>query len=357
MAIHTFTLGTKPLNKKKYRHIRNHLLVLMGNNAAEKTKGHDNQYRMKGFRGVTITLDTKTIYRIELTVNPVILLGGGYADLFIATDETMCALADNINALLYQIGSSDSFEDLCLSRIDCTIDVSMPSQEDITELIQCVQQTKLRAGYEQESFNHKFRNYREKNKHSFRAKCHDVCLTIYDKSFQLQEEGIMRQENIPPNRLRIEAAFYNGALQRILNGHLGATVYDCQLGTKIMYFSDLSIRLILKYVNLILSPGRYMRFDLAKEEIEKCNFNKMTKELMIAFLYEVSRHYKEGVDGAIMDCGLFRNRANSLLRRFRELDLNPVTLPIRSEVQQLPSIAQLMIEEMSAWPRHADSSN
>ncbi len=357
MAIHTFTLGTKPLGKKKYRHIRDRLLVLVKDNIIEKTKNHGSQYRMKGFRGVTITLNTKTIYRIELTVNPVILLGGGYADLFTATDETMRLLSDNINALLSQIGSSDSFEDLCLSRIDCTMDVSMPSQEDIAELIRCVQQTKLRAGYERESFNNKFRDYREKNKHSFRARCNDVCLTIYDKSFQLQEEGIMRREDIPPNRLRIETAFYNGSLQRVLNDHLDATVYDCQLGTKIMYFSDLSIQLILKYVNLILSPGRYMRFDLAKEEIEQSNFKKMTKELMIAFLYEVSRHHKAGVDGAIMDCDLLRDRADPLLSRFRELDLNPVTLPIRSEVQQLPSIAQLMIEEMSAWPRHADSSN
>lgn len=357
MAIHTFTLGTRPLNKKKYRHIRDCLLALMNDSTIEKTKGRDSQFRMKGFRGITITLNTKTIYRVELTVNPVVLLGGGYADLFTATDETMRMLSDNINALLSQIGSSDSFEDLCLSRIDCTMDVSMPSQESIDELIRCVQQTKLRVGYERESFNNKFRNYREKNKHSFRARCNDVCLTIYDKSFQLQEEEIMRPENIPPNRLRIEAAFYNGSLQRILNDHLDATVFDCQLGTKIMYFSDLSIQLILKYVNLILCPGRYMRFDLAKEEIKKSNFNKLTKELMIAFLYEVSRHHKAGVNGAIMDCKLIRDRADNLLSKFRELDLNPVTLPIRSEVQQLPSIAQLLIEEMSAWPRHADSSN
>ena len=357
MAIHTFTLGTRPLNKKKYRHIRDCLLALMNDSTIEKTKGRDSQFRMKGFRGITITLNTKTIYRVELTVNPVVLLGGGYADLFTATDETMRMLSDNINALLSQIGSSDSFEDLCLSRIDCTMDVSMPSQESIDELIRCVQQTKLRVGYERESFNNKFRNYREKNKHSFRARCNDVCLTLYDKSFQLQEEEIMRPENIPPNRLRIEAAFYNGSLQRILNDHLDATVFDCQLGTKIMYFSDLSIQLILKYVNLILCPGRYMRFDLAKEEIKKSNFNKLTKELMIAFLYEVSRHHKAGVDGAIMDCKLIRDRADNLLSKFRELDLNPVTLPIRSEVQQLPSIAQLLIEEMSAWPRHADSSN
>lgn len=356
MAIHTLTLGRQPLQKRVYNRLRTRIFLLSEEREAsiDYCKRHSLQCHMANYPGISIALYYRVVPRLELTINPSIVMGGGYADLCTFDDVSLKLLSDIVTSVLAVIGAPILFSDLCLTRIDCTADVALPTADCAAELIGCVKRAKLGRGYELDSFGRSYPDYKEKNRHSFRAKCKDVCLTIYDKSYQLQEQGLMKPEDIPQNRLRIEAAFENASFQRIFCEHISCRYTDLTLGKQILFFSDLSIHLLQKYFQRVLMSGRYMRFDVAEQEIEHSTYSHTMKDRMKTFLHEVAAHSRYGVDGAIAACNLTGIEVRYLLKCFRDLNLNPATLPYSSKVEQLPEVHQLL-EENCLHDIHADS--
>lgn len=343
MSIHTFTIGKEPLKKKEFKHIISRLYKLSKTlDTPVQTKKLTNHFHFNIIHGIRIQLSDRVVPRLELKINPAVLLGGSYAELHDFTEATLSQVEDMVNLVLEAIGTDFSFDDMSLSRIDCALDTELPENLLATELIGCIHRTKLGRGYERIQFNHKHKDYHEKNRHSFRAKCRDIALTVYDKSFQLAEEHLMPAEDIPANRLRFEAAFGNASFQRVLNEHLKGTYIDLELGEKIMHFSNLSIQLLRKYFKLGITPGRYVQLSLALEEIDNSDYHQTTKDRMKLFLCEVCAHHRYGMDGAIAkfvsDFGLTTPAINRLLQHFEDINLNPATLPARSMCHQFPSI-------------------
>lgn len=239
------------------------------------------------------------VRRLELKLNPSIILGGTYTDLCDLSETELTQLWHWVDCYLELIGTDFSFSDMCLSRIDCTQDITLPGTLETTDLINVIQRSKLRRGYERENFSRNYKNHDEKNQHSFRAKCEDISLTIYDKGFQLVEEEIMSKEDAPVNRLRFEVAFNRSSFRRVMNDYLDATYTDLATGEAIMFFSKFSIKLLQKYFGLGVMPGRYLRLDLAKQEIDASSFPCAIKKRMKKFMTDVRKNYKYGVEGAL----------------------------------------------------------
>lgn len=345
MPIHTLTVGKQPLKANPFKRICQRLFSMAQEGTIPSTgNGYLNfqNIHVIGYAGITIRLSKSPFRRIELIVNPTRILGGTYADLYELTTTAMQEISDVINALLLDIAANFSFSEMCLSRVDCTKDITLPYADLACELIGCLKRSKLGRGYERQSFGCGYKNFAEKNRHSFRASCRDICLTVYEKSFQLKEEKIMPLEKIPPNRLRFEVSFSNASFQRLLQHHLQGTVINQTLEEKILYFSDLSITLLQTYFNRGVMPGRFLRLDAAKAEIENSWYSPATKEEMKRFMYQVRREYKLGVDGALFSSGLSERQSKYLLACFRELDLNPAALPMSSNVREVPSILQML---------------
>lgn len=346
MAIHTFTLGREPIRRRDYCHIKRRLYGLSEAGEVPLWNGRiPDQIHIKTLPGITLKLSNSKVPRIELKINPARLLGGSYADLCPLTEFDLLKVIGKVDWFLTAIEADFRFEDMSLTRIDCTMDVDCTNSESPADLIGCIQRSKLGRGYERISFGSEHKNYKEKNKHSFRVRCNDICLTVYDKSFQLKEENLMPKEEIPPNRLRFEVAFENSSFQRVLPD---ATVFNLDVGEKIMHFSGASVRLLQKYFGLGIMPGRFMRFDLAMAEIEKSNYTQKIKERMKQFMHAVAREYKHGVDGVGSDSGFTPAQVSYLLKCFQELDLHPAPLPHRSKCAQFPSISQMLDEGIPA---------
>ena len=345
MPIHTLTVGKQPLKANPFKRIRQRLFSMAQEGAIPSAgNGYFNfqNIHVLGYPGITVRLSKSPFRRIELTVNPSRILGGTYVDLYDLTATGMQKISDAIDSLLLDIGANFSFRDMCLTRVDCTKDITLPYTDLASQLIGCLQRSKLGRGYELDSFGPGYKNYIQKNRHSFRARCQDVCLTAYDKSFQLAEEHIMPWEQIPPNLLRLEVSFSNASFQRILWHHHCGTVLDQTLGEKILFFSDLSISLLQTYFGLGIMPGRFLRLDAAKAEIENSWYSPAMKEKMKRFMYQVRREYKLGVDGALLSSGLSEGQNKYLLACFRELDLNPAALPMSSSAREVPGILRLL---------------
>ena len=341
MALHTLELGKMPVKKKVYKQIRSRLLYLAACGLVPlANEGLPPLIHVKSFPGITLKMFPSPVRRIELKLNPSRMFGGSYTDLCDLAETTLTQLRRSVDEYLNLIQADFSFSDMCLSRIDCTKDIVLPETLKTTELIDAIQRSKLGRGYERESFSRDYKNHFEKNRHSFRARCGDISLTIYDKGFQLVEEGIMPEEEAPVNRLRLEVAFDRPSFRRVMNDHLEASYSDLTTGETIMFFSKFSTNLLQKYFGLGVMPGRYLRLDLAKAEIDKSVFSQVIKERMKGFMVDVRKNYRYGVEGAL--CSMSTAKRAYLLDHFRELDLNPVALSTRSKCSQCPGIQELL---------------
>lgn len=347
MALHTLTLGITGVKKRTYKRIRNQLYHLAQCGYVPlANEGLPPLIYIKSFPGVTLKMLPSPIRRIELKINPSRMFGGSYTDLCDLAETALTDLRHSIDAYLDMIQADFSFSDMCLSRIDCTQDIVLPKALETTDLIDAIKRSKLGRGYERTDFSRDYINHLEKNRHSFRASCEDISLTVYDKGFQLAEEGIMPKEEAPVNRLRFEVAFDRSSFRRVMNEHLQATYADLTTGETIMFFSKFSMNLLQKYFCLGLMPGRYLRLDLANAEIDKSDFSPAIKERMKNFIAEVRKNYRYGVDGAL--CDLSAAKGSYLLKHFQELNLNPATLPMRCKCAQCPSIQELLKGEIPA---------
>ncbi len=351
MAIHTLELSSPALKKQEYTTIRNYVFKLQESRKLrfiDRTDKPILKAILNDLPGITILLYKDVFRYLRLIVNPAVALGGGYEELTIFTKDLLRDLSFEVDSLLTIIGAWFTFDDLSLGRIDCTHDVTMPDGTSITELISCLKRTALPRGYEQDTFPRSAKNWNEKNTHSFRIHCDDICLTVYDKSFQLNNEQLMAPEYIPPNRLRLEASFGNRAFQRIENKYMEDVEFGKdKLRTQILTFSNLSVRLLNDYFGNTVLPGRYLRMDLAIKEIEDSHFTPRTKKKMITLLREVRANHRYGVEGAILSCNMKSDEAARYLAKFRELDLNPATLPITSKHNQVSAITRLL-DDLSA---------
>lgn len=348
MALHTLTLGREPLCKRTYKRIKSRLYELLQKGYVSILRRTNPPfYHITTFPGILVKLcrNHDAVRRFELKINPARMFGGDYSDLYELTSMDCTQLITQVDNLLEIIEADFSFEDMCLTRIDCTQDITLPETLQSTELIGAIQRTKLGYGYDREEFGRAHKNYAEKNRHSFRAKCYDISLTIYDKSFQLNEERIMQPENIPPRLLRFEAAFDRASFRRVLNEHLEGSYIDLSTGQTILTFSKLSLQLLKKYFGLVVTPGRFLRLDLAIDGIQKSPYTPTMKKRMQQFMIDVRRQYRYGIEGALAYSGLSSGGKDYLMKCFHELDLNPATLPMSCRCKQFPSIVQLLDNE------------
>ena len=345
--LHTFTLGKSPLKKKKYKRIVRQLYELADEGYIPLFgKKLPPQIHIQGWPGITLVLRDKVVPRLELKINPSIMFGGDYTDLAELSEFEVRQIESSVSELLDTLEADFTFDDMCLSRIDCTQDITIPDTILTTVIIGAIQRTKLKRDYERTEFGRSYHNYVEKNRHSFRARCNDISLTVYDKGFQLAEEGMMFPEDVPINRLRFEVAFDRSSFRRVLNEHQCGTYVDLSTGETILEFSRLSVKLLREYFHDGIAPGRILRLDAALKEIEKSHYTCAIKERMKDFMVDVSGHYRYGVEGALADSGLNSDQKRDLLARFRELDLNPVGLPMRCKCVRCPSIDGLLVGEM-----------
>lgn len=348
MPLHTIQIASSSIRYHTFQQILQQLFTLTRQGAYRVTYKTNTSigFQKADCPGILINLVAKdNLTYFILRLNPSVLFGRGYDALCTFDETSLFQLKEMVNNLLAEINCPKelSFSTLFLNRVDCTCDIQFPYSNGIPEFIHCIQRTKVPRDYQVVRYHREAPNAEERNRHSFRIQCEDICLTLYDKSFQLLSEGLMPEDEIPQDRLRAEAAFFRPAFPRLFYEVGGRPPQSIQ--KKLLWFSEHSSDLLHRYFGQKMMPGRFLRGDLALQEIRASPFSKKIKDKMEKFVYEVGRCHKNGVSQALIRLskdGLSRDQAYYMMDAFRELDLNPVTIRGNSGFLEFPSLQQIV---------------
>lgn len=350
MSIHTMSMTSNVFSSRSFHHILNTAYQQISRNRYELVYKSDSSRVLFSRRhpGVIVTLHTCDTPFLSLKINPSRLTGSHYASLFDATPELIGKVSYQIDLILFELGTNITFEDLSLSRIDCTKDILFPDQESISEFLLCVQHTMPKRDYEICRFGKEYENHNELNRHSFRTLCSNICLTIYDKSYQLEAEHLMLPCEIPQGTLRFEAAIQRPAFHRLLQTHISSTRLNHDNKSLILTFSQLSGKLLHQCFSSALTNGQYLQRDLAFCAIDQSNLKPKLKARMKEIIIAVSTCYKSGITGArkqLLEKGMSARQFNYAMEHFRLLGINPATIRRDSRYDRFPSVESLLKED------------
>ena len=353
--IHTLQIVSPPISYTVYRRIENHVYYHVKRDMCRIIDRKENllAFNLPLYPGVQICLNEITVPHIAMVVNPAIVLGGGYHDLCCLTPDLLGICVEYISEILQECEIKHTADQMIISRIVCTREFQLPERRAVEALLACLQHPDVPRGSPVQRFGKQYPDHKERNRHSFRMACNDVSLTIYDKSFQLLNEGLIEESEIPSGRLRFEAAFCNPSFQRLFAKYGGGVFLDDTSPTgdvrkMILRFSDLSLRILKDYFKTHISPGQYLRKDLAYARIDSSPFSEKVKFRMKKVLDEVARCHKGGISAAHRNLereGYTQNELQYLMKCFEKIDLNLATIGVAAKYQKLPSVAELLDSE------------
>lgn len=278
---------------------------------------------------------------LQLRVNPRLACAEkSYVGIFHCTEENIETVKAVINRILTDMNTGYDFNGMTVSRIDLCVNLEM-DQYYLDAYMRLICKCKLPESYRRIGFIRDEPDFKEKNKRSFRAANKDVQFTIYDKKFQVAEEGLFYFDMPVENGLiRFEVSLKRDAIYRN-NEYFRLQFADNS--NFLWVYGMLSRKIIEKYICKFFPKGIYASYERTKAAVRNASFPNKTKVLMLDLLKATSEH--ESLFNAIRDVKFmypkpnkFDLKLNRILKNFERLNYNPVT----TLGETLPGIRELL---------------
>lgn len=216
-SIHTFEV-TKKLSGKEYRKLvdETYCRCPPGQIYRDKTwQGAGERHRCKWFQreGLRISFEQDIHHqvvscRLRIAVNPRKLIdpNSSYVGILPPTEESVGAVSKAFFIALKKSGLPCVLDAYQLSRVDLCVNVRCDSTALFKELLRVTRKLPTPPKYERAEFKSEDRRAANKyNKHHVTLKHKTRELVIYDKTYQIMENGLLLdEEKLPKGVLRFE---------------------------------------------------------------------------------------------------------------------------------------------------------
>ncbi len=320
-GIHTFELKCLALSSEQTMCLKQRICRF--EHIKEKLAGVTKSLK---YNDVGMRIELHTFYNTEnfipsylrVIVNPIKLLNAQTSDISIMSDfnpaDLRIKLNENLTSLL---GAEYDLTRFRLTRIDCCVNVIF---NDSIKAIGYLQALKKAAKKKKNSV-------RTPNTYVQDA---DYCLNIphtaysiciYDKLYQLKQQGLLTEDYGNKGVLRFELRFINLSTNRIYN----------ELGTDdaieaIEYFTKHSKELFGKFIPLNFLSGNYYSYDTAFEIISQIDSYSEVKNRMKEYLYLLRKGYS--TEAALTNLSdITYEKIRTMFNSFSEADICPIVLP------------------------------
>lgn len=345
-SVHTFELSQK-LTKSEWKSIKNKLYKLNLESSKPKAvtypafkSSDDHICSAYSKHGIRIRLEHRNEFRyIRIIVNPRRLIDpdSSYLGILPPNDKAIKKLEKAFRKLFNETPIENDITKYYLSRVDLCVNIRCSNQRVFRELVRLLRKTATPAKYKRLKYkNENKKKQNQYNKHYIRIKCNSQELVIYDKTYQLNENGlVVDYENLPEGVLRVEVHYWRDKLCTIERDKSIANPLD--LLRKLMTESK---ERILKLVGKCYPDLSYFSIENANTQITKSNLGKKTKERMKVLIKLMQR--KQSLDAAFRQMKNKGEKTEDLQDKFAKLGLNPIPLRVGFCVNRMPSLVEIL---------------
>lgn len=235
-----------------------------------------------------------------------------------------------------------SVDEMKLYRVDVTANLIFDASAVVGEYIRILKKSCLLPRYRWDKFRkneHKAKDCKAANKHSCKQVCKSAAFFSYDKTAQLEMIDAFPDTLIGKRVLRLEAQLRRKAMKKWVEKDVmdsGNWMLIKALGKK--------IEKILNWYLKRMQPaeGNYLRYQDAVDSVSQIKGKKARKrmlyllrktsdsETLSAALEKLSKKYD-----------LSKSQCRTVLKKFEQLGISPITLANTSGWEQLPGIKSL----------------
>jgi len=286
--------------------------------------------------GIRIRLEHRMdFYYIRMIVNPRRLIDpdSSYLGILPPSDKSIEKLEKAFQNLFVRTPIESDITHYYLSRTDLCVNIRCSNRRVFRELVRLLRKTATPAKYTRLKYqNNDKKKQNQYNKHYIRIKCNSQELVIYDKTYQLDENGlVVDYEKLPKSVLRVEVHYWRDRLREIERKNDIDDPLD--LLRKLMKDSK---KHILKLVERCYPDLSYYHIEDANMQIAQSNFAVDSKERMKELLKLMQR--KQSLDAAYKNM----KKKETLQDNFAILGLNPIPLRVGLCIKRMPSLVEIL---------------
>lgn len=244
--------------------------------------------------------------------------------------------------LLKTIDIPCSIGKMKLYRVDVTINLFFKVEALVNEYLRILKRSCLLPHYQLDWFreeDHKAKDCKTANKHSFKQYCKSAAFFSYDKTAQLEMIGAFPASLIGKRVLRLETQLRRKGMTKWVGK-------DAMEGNNWHILKKLwknSNKIIRWYINRFqIADTNYIRYQDAVDVVNAIKGKKMKKR-MLYLLRKTSD--SDSLTSALKKLrekyGLTKGQQRTILKKFEKLKINPITLKNTSLYECLPSIQSL----------------
>lgn len=326
-SIHTFELSMQlpfaEWNSIKKKLDKNHLIY-----EDENIKGlfHVNAYREHGIRITLICYEHTSGYKdyvINLIVNPRKLIDpkSSYIGILPPKNKSVDSLKSKFFDLFEGSVFENDIDSYMLKRVDLCTNVRCDNKKIFREIVRVIRKLPTPPKYNRKLSTKEDKKQRNKiNKHTLRFSCGTHTLVIYDKTFQISDQGIKTDyETLPEGVLRFEVQYKRKMIRDLENET--DTSKPSKLLWKLIQESE---NRMIKHFSQCIADVSFCQLEEILRRIDNSHYKPEDKDAMRKLAKMMQR--KQNVDAALDEMEDLGYETNRVLSRFTKLSISPVPL-------------------------------
>ena len=346
-SIHTLEI-VKKLSNKEYKRIRDSIYQKCPKGEMYSDRGWQGEgerYRCKWFwrEGLRINLE-KNVHKqvstcyLRIAVNPRKLIdpSSSYLGILPPDEESIRTMNEKFTMLLKDSGLPCALNAYQLSRVDLCVNIRCDTSKLFKELLRVMRKLPTPPKYERCYYKGSDRKAANRyNKHHITFKHESRELVVYDKTYQIVENGLQLDvEKLPKGILRFEIHELRERVSKI-EKKLGTTDIESLL----MYYIKESEKYITRCFRRAFPDDRFMQPDALNELIcREADTGLLEGMMRLAMLMTRIKSLEKGEEKLRKE----GYDAEAVLAQFRKLGVSPIPLRKKFCAKTMPGPSTLL---------------
>lgn len=282
-------------------------------------------------------------WHLNLIVHPVMVLGDpDRTMLWEPSKSEYSKICSIISKILNKSGLTVNADQLSLTRVDLTTNLGFPEQDLVDTYLRILKKGMLLPHYRLERFSekeHKAKNCKVANAHSYKQSCKSAAFFAYDKVSQLEMLDDCSTALANRHILRLEVQLNSKGMQKWLDEADKSDTWKTICSLSAQHY-----KILAWYLSRILpAADDHIRYSEAAEIIERLRKSK-TRERLQYFLRKQSdcKDLQTALEKTAEKFKLNKSKPRKLLEKCRRMGLNPITLKNDDKHERLPSLVTIL---------------